>query len=157
MTPDIRPLRPEDAPMVREAIIRLWGAETAVSRGRVHRPAELPAFLAEIDGEPAGLLTYRVDGEELEVVTVDSYREGAGVGTALLGAAEAEARRQGCRRLWLITTNDNLHALRFYQRRGMRLVAVHAGGVDEARKLKPEIPEFGHDGIPLRDELELER
>ena len=66
-------------------------------------------------------------------------------------------RPSGARRLWLITTNDNVDALRFYQRRGFRLVRVHAGAVDRSRAaLKPGIPEAGDHGIPLRDELELE-
>jgi ribosomal protein S18 acetylase RimI-like enzyme len=102
-----------------------------------------------------GLLTYAVRGEACEIVTLNSWAEGLGVGTALLAAARETARAAGCRRLWLVTTNDNLPALRFYQRRGFRLVAVHAGAVDEARKIKPQIPVIGLDGIPLRDELEL--
>jgi hypothetical protein len=68
------------------------------------------------------------------------------------------ARRQGCARLWVITTNDNVDALRFYQRRGFCLVEVHRGAVDRSRvTLKPEIPAAGACGIPLRDEIELER
>ena len=73
-----------------------------------------------------------------------------------MAAATEEARRQGCRRLWLITTNDNTHALRFYQRRGLQLAALHRNAIEESRRLKPEIPQHGADGIPLRDELELE-
>lgn len=121
------------------------------------RPAECPGLVARLDGERVGLLTYNVDAQGLEVVSLDSLREGVGVGHALLDAAEAEARRQGCRRFWLVTTNDNLRALGIYQRRGMRLVALRAGAMDEARRtLKPELAEIGNDGIPLRDELELE-
>jgi ribosomal protein S18 acetylase RimI-like enzyme len=66
------------------------------------------------------------------------------------------AKTQGCHRLWLITTNDNTHALRFYQRRGFRIVAIHVGAIDESRRLKPEISAVGLDGIPIRDEIELE-
>jgi len=104
-----------------------------------------------------GLLTYRVDERGLEVVTIDSTREGQGVGGALLEAALGEARRLGCSRLWLVTTNDNLDALRFYQRRGMRLAALRPGLYDEIRAtVKPQISELGNHGIPIRDELELE-
>ena len=91
-----------------------------------------------------------------EVVTLDSLRPGRGIGTALIEAVKSAASAAGCRRLWLITTNDNLHALGFYQKRGFRLVAVHPGAVDAARRLKPEIPLNGNDGIPIRDEIELE-
>jgi len=83
--------------------------------------------------------------------------EGQGAGTALLTAVEAAAAAAGCRRLWLITTNDNLDALRFYQRRGYRLAALYPGAVDEARRVKPTIPLVGNHGIPLHDELELEK
>jgi hypothetical protein len=79
------------------------------------------------------------------------------VGSALLDAAAATARAEGCARLRLITTNDNLDALRFYQRRGFRLVALRPGAVDVARVLKPQIPRTGDFGIAVRDELELER
>jgi hypothetical protein len=67
------------------------------------------------------------------------------------------AAERGCRRLWLVTTNDNLHALGFYQRRGLRLCALHAGSLDRDRALKPELPEINPDNrIPMRDLLELE-
>ncbi len=58
--------------------------------------------------------------------------------------------------VWLITTDANLHALRFYQRRGLVLAALHRNAVEAARRIKPEIPLIGNDGIPIRDELELE-
>jgi ribosomal protein S18 acetylase RimI-like enzyme len=104
------------------------------------------------------VLTYVLDGDSCEVLTLHAASRLGGVGTALLAAAERVATNAGCRRLWLITTNDNVDALRFYQRRGFRLAALHAGAVDEAReRLKPEIPRRGEYGIELRDELELEK
>jgi ribosomal protein S18 acetylase RimI-like enzyme len=128
-----------------------------VTRGRVHEPMRLPMLVAIASGDRvAGALTYDVRDGEMEAVTVDAFIQGAGAGRALIEAAAAEARRQGCRRLWLITTNDNTPALRFYQRCGMTLAALHVGAVAESRRLKPEIPETGLDGIPIRDELELE-
>jgi ribosomal protein S18 acetylase RimI-like enzyme len=151
----VRPLADGDRDWAGGKLRELWG-ELVVSRGRVHDPAELPGFVAEDDGAPAGLLTYRVDGSECEIVTIDAFPQGSGAGTALVEAVAAVAREAGCRRLWLITTNDNLRALRFYQRRGFRLVALHPGALDRSRELKPSIPEIGLDGIPLRDELELE-
>ena len=151
----VRPFREGDREWVRETLRELWG-ETVVSRGAVHDPTALPGFVAEEGGERVGLLTYRVDGADCEVVTIDAFPEGAGAGTALLDAAARAARDAGCGRVWLITTNDNLRALRFYQRRGFRLVAVHPDALERSRELKPSIPEIGLDGIPLRDELELE-
>jgi ribosomal protein S18 acetylase RimI-like enzyme len=151
----VRPFREGDREWVRETLRELWG-ETVVSRGAVHNPTTLPGFVAEEGGERVGLLTYRVDGADCEVVTIDAFPEGVGAGTALLDAAARAARDAGCGRVWLITTNDNLRALRFYQRRGFRLVAVHPDALERSRELKPSIPDIGLDGIPLRDELELE-
>lgn len=81
-----------------------------------------------------------------------------GTGTALVEAVRLPARRQGCTRLWVITTNDNVDAVRFYQRRGFRLVRVHRRAADRSRaSLKPETPEVGAYGIAKRDEIELEQ
>jgi ribosomal protein S18 acetylase RimI-like enzyme len=91
------------------------------------------------------------------LVTINAFVDGLGVGGALVDAVADQARGLGCRRLWLITTNDNTRALRFYQRHGFRLVAVHTGAIAESRRLKPGISLIGNDGIPIRDELELER
>ncbi len=58
---------------------------------------------------------------------------------------------------WLMRKSyDNMNALRFYQKRRFRLIAVFPNALEESRKLKPEIPLTGIDGIPLRDEIELE-
>jgi ribosomal protein S18 acetylase RimI-like enzyme len=104
------------------------------------------------------VLTYVVDGDSCEVLTLHARERLGGTGTALIEAVERVAVEAGCRRLWLVTTNDNVDALRFYQRRGFRLAALRAGAVDEAREaLKPEIPRVGDHGIDLRDELELEK
>ncbi|HLW47169.1 MAG TPA: GNAT family N-acetyltransferase [bacterium] len=134
-----------------------WGGTIVVSRGRLHDTDRLEGLVAEDAGRPAGLLTYRIDAGECEIVTLDALVRGAGAGTALLQAAADLARRAGCRRLWLITTNDNLDALRFYQRRGLTLAAVHARAVEASRRLKPGIPQVGEHGILIRDEIELER
>lgn len=132
-------------------------ADLVVAHGTEYRPAELPGLVARTPaGEPAGALTYHVDHDSLEVVTLDARPRGRGAGTALLQAAAAEAEQRGLRRVWLVTTNDNLDALRFYQRRGMRLVAVRPGAAAAARRRKPSIPLIGEYGIPIHDELVLE-
>ena len=104
-----------------------------------------------------GLVTYHIAEQQCEVITIDSVESGAGTDTRLLQAVEEAARDAGCRRLWVITTNDNLEALRFYQKRGFALAAVHQNALDFSRRLKPEIPLVGNEGIPLRDEIELEK
>jgi GNAT superfamily N-acetyltransferase len=109
------------------------------------------------DGVVTGVLTYVIHAEECEVLTLHAEPPHRGTGTALIEAVKAVAQLAGCTRLWLMTTNDNVDALRFYQRRGFRLAKLHANAVDHSRtRLKPEIPRTGNYGIPLRDELELE-
>jgi ribosomal protein S18 acetylase RimI-like enzyme len=127
-----------------------------VNHGTIHIVSALPGFIAEVDSEAAGLLTYHLDGAACEIVTLNSWREGAGIGSALIDAAVDAARTAGCTRVWLLTTNDNLHALRFYQRRGFRLAALYPDALTEARRVKPSIPATGYHGIPIRDEIELE-
>ena len=130
----------------------------AARLGRLEDALAHPALVAERDSQLAGVLTYVLGGDACEVLTLHAAERQAGVGTALLGAAEEIARAAGCTRVWLITTNDNVDALRFYQRRGFRLAALHRGAVDDSRsRLKPEIPVQGEYGIPLRDELELDK
>jgi ribosomal protein S18 acetylase RimI-like enzyme len=152
----IRPLAGSDREWVRLFSIEHWGDETVVAHGQVIRPHELPGFAA-FDGEQCiGLLTYWIDGQSCEIVTINSLRASLGIGSALIAEVTATARAAGCRRLYLITTNDNLNALRFYQKRGFVLVAMHRNALDHSRALKPSIPLIGFDGIPLRDEIELE-
>ena len=153
---EIRLLTPADRDWVRRKIIETWGAETVVVHQTVYHPAELPGFIAEAEGEIAGLLTYHLEGEACEIVTLDAWRTGLGVGTALIETVKQAAGREKCRRLWLVTTNDNLPALRFYQKRGFVIAAVHVNSIEKDRRLKPEIPLTGMDGIPIRDEIELE-
>ncbi len=150
-------LTPADRDWVEAFIQEYWGAPVVVSRGRIHEVAALAGFAARRSGQVIGLVTYHIEGLSCEVVSLDSLEAGSGVGSALMGAVEAEARRQGCRRLWLITTNDNTPALRWYQKRGLRLAALHPGAIEHSRRLKPEIPLTGIDGIPIRDEIELEK
>lgn len=153
---NLRRLTADDRPRLRQFWIEHWGGEEMVSRGRIHRPEQLDGFVVEEREEWVGLLTFMIEAGECEITSLDSLREGRGIGSLLIKQAIDEARRQGCRRLYLITTNDNLHALGFYQKRGFELLAIYRGAVNESRKIKPGIPLIGMDGIPLRDEIELE-
>lgn len=153
---DLRRLTPSDLPRLREFWIEHWGSEEMISRGRIYRPQQLEGFVIE-DGEQwVGLLTFFIENDEFEVTSIDSLREGQGIGSALIEKAIEEARRKQCKRLYLITTNDNLNALGFYQKRGFEIVAIYRGAINESRKLKPGIPLIGYNNIPLRDEIELE-
>ena len=153
---NVRPISSPDREWLSNIMRKNWGADIVVSRGRIHDTRQLEGFLVEKDGKRAGELTYNIDREELEVVTLTSRVERSGVGSALLEATRQKATSLGCHRLWLITTNDNTDALRFYQKRGLRLVAIHVNALEQSRKLKPSISLIGRDGIPLRDEIELE-
>lgn len=133
-----------------------WSAPRIVTRGRVHEAADLPGFYAKVEDERAGLVLFRLEGVQCEIVLLDSLREGMGIGSALVQAVRSAAKDAGCTRLWLITTNDNMPALRFYQRQGFVLAALHRDALAVSRRLKPQIPLLGLDGIPLRDEIELE-
>jgi bacillithiol system protein YtxJ len=152
----IRATTESDGEWLRNLLTDRWGATLIVTRGKAHDASRLPAFLAVAGEQRLGLVTYRIDGNDCEMVSLDSLHEGIGIGEALIKAVVSEARQAGCTRLWLITTNDNLQAVRFYQKRGFSLVAVHRNALVESRKIKPQIPEVGIDGIPLRDEIEME-
>jgi GNAT superfamily N-acetyltransferase len=148
----ITPFGPDDVDWALAMLTQAWGTPVVVSRGVLRDPLTLPGFIARVDGEPVGLVTYHVTGDECEIVSINGY----GVGAVLLAAAVEAARQLGCRRAWLVTTNDNTRALRFYQRQGWDLVALHHDAVTAGRRLKPGIPARGLDGIPIRHELELE-
>jgi N-acetylglutamate synthase-like GNAT family acetyltransferase/uncharacterized pyridoxamine 5'-phosphate oxidase family protein len=153
---EMRPLTPQDSEWVRQVIIHYWGDTNVVVHGKVYQPQTLPGFVAILKGNRVGLLTYALEDESCEIITITSTKPGIGIGTRLLKAVTQVAREAGCKRLCLMTTNDHLDALRFFQKRGFRLVAIHRGAVDVARQLKPLIPLIGNDQIPLHDEIELE-
>jgi len=149
----IRLLTPGELPRLREFWTQHWGADFIIVHGETIRYDEVEGF---IFGEWKGVATFLVRGEECEVTSLDSLEEGKGIGKALLSAVLHEAKDRGCKRLFLITTNDNLKALRLYQKFGFELCALRRGAITETRKAKPTIPLIGLNGIPLRDELELE-
>jgi ribosomal protein S18 acetylase RimI-like enzyme len=132
-----------------------FGGSLMVTNGRLMDAATHPGFVCVEDGRVTGLITYRLEAAECEVSALVSYGENRGVGSALLEKVREVAAAEGCRRLFLITTNDNARAIRFYQKRGMELVAVRLGELERSRILKPQIPLTGIDGIPLLHELEF--
>ena len=152
---EVRPISETDRPTVEWLTTQLWGAPEVVVHDDVFYPAALPGFIAESDGRIAGLVTFDVRPGVLEIVTINALEQFAGIGTMLIEAVRAEAKRHGCPEVTVTTTNDNVAALRFYQRRGFRLAALRSGAVDRSRLRKPEIPRIGDFGIPLRDEIDL--
>ena len=153
---EIRPIEDSDRPWMGRFLDSRWGSRRIVTRGVVYDTSSLPGYIAEMEGQPVGLITYRWEDDAGEVISIDAVIEGVGIGSALLTAVVMALTAAGCRRIWLITTNDNTHALKFYQKQGFVLAALHRNAIAESRKLKPEISEIGIDGIPIRDEIELE-
>jgi ribosomal protein S18 acetylase RimI-like enzyme len=139
----------------REAFLKWWTVPFVVSRVKKLYFEDMPGFVAFLDGEPSGLLTYDIIGPEFEVATINSAVQNRGIGRALMEAAVDEAKKQQCTKIWLTTTNANINALRFYQRVGMRVGAWRIGEMEESRRMKPEIP-LEQDGIPIRDEVVME-
>ena len=152
----IRRLTQADLPLLRRVWKENWGDEFVVAHGVVYRPDPLDGFIALDGQEWVGEITFIFSQDGCEIVTLDSVREGQGLGTKLINAVVEQVRKQHRKRIFLITTNDNLNALGFYQKRGFQLVKIHRGAVNESRKIKPSIPLIGMNNIPLRDEIELE-
>jgi ribosomal protein S18 acetylase RimI-like enzyme len=140
------------------AFLQERGMAVVARRAELVDAVARPAIVAVEDDEVVGVLSYELGPIECEILALYVSRQWAGVGSALVGAVADVAIAAGCRRCWLVTTNDNVDALRFYQRRGFHLTALRCGAVDQARRsLKPAISLVGEYGIPLRDELELAR
>ena len=157
MSFEVRRADPSDREAV-DAFLDDRGSVRVARLGELVEAREHPALVVESDGRIAGVLTYVLDGDRCEVLTLHARDRRRGVGSALLDEVARVAADAGCRTLWLVTTNDNVDALRFYQRRGFRLAELRPGAVDESRRtLKPEIPATGEHEIPLRDELVLAR
>jgi len=149
----IRRLDQNDLSRLRDFWTKQWGDDFIVVHNGIIRYDEVDGLIYD---EWAGVATFMIRGEECEITSLDSLHEGKGIGTTLIDEVLREAQEKNCRRVFLITTNDNLHALGFYQRRGFELVAIHRGAVNESRKIKPSISLIGENNISLRDEIELE-
>lgn len=135
-----------------------WGSPKMVISSGVYNCSTLAGFATLNEKEEIiGLITFVVREEECEIISLDSLKEGCGIGSSLVQKVEEAAQKNHCKRVTLVTTNDNLKALKFYQKRGFVLKQIHHQAVEKARRIKPEIPLIGYDGIPIRDEIELEK
>jgi N-acetylglutamate synthase-like GNAT family acetyltransferase len=153
---EIRPLNESDHDWVADFLVEHWGSTKMVTKGKIYDADKLPGFVAIQKNKPVGLITYRINGNQCEIGSLNSLVESAGIGTALIDSVRDTAAVAGCKRLWLITTNDNTSALNFYQKRGFIITALYPNAIEQSRRLKQEIPMVGIDGVPLRDEIELE-
>src|SRR2546427_12893956 len=94
----VRSIQESDRNWVASFVECHWGSEIVVARGRVIRPAQLDGVAALKRKNLVGLLTYRIEGSDCEVGTIDSSAQGAGSGTALSDAVKERAKAIGCRR-----------------------------------------------------------
>ena len=147
---------PEDKQSIIDFISEHWGSNLCVSRGKLYDVSLLPGFISKTDAEIHGLITYRIEKNECEITTLNSVAEKKGLGTQLINKVIESAKQNNCNRVWLITTNDNSHAIRFYQKRGFEWCAFHKDAMLLSRKLKPQIPLAGMDNITIKHEIEFE-
>jgi GNAT superfamily N-acetyltransferase len=152
----IRPINEADRDWITRLLQEWWAGPKIVTRGKIHHADRLPGFIVVYEDRPTGLITYNVNSQDCQIVTINSLVENIGINSALIEAVKKVAVSSGCKRLWLITTNDNMAALRFYQKKGFVLVALYPNAIEESRRLKPEIPLSGNNDIPIRDEIEFE-
>ena len=153
----IKKINESDKNWIKNFLKHEWGSERIVSQNKVYYSVEFPGFLAVKDKKYLGLIIYEVKNKSCQILVIEAIARYKGIGTALIARVKKEAKRLKCKKLWLNTTNDNVDALRFYQRRGFSIKAIYPDAVTyERKKLKPEIPLIGDYGIPIRDEIELE-
>ena len=154
---ELRSATSNDREALAKFIEKRWGCDYLVSKMKIYTVDNLEAFICEDEGRIIACITYYIEGGECEIVSLDSLRPGEGIGRQLMSMAEAAARKAGCTRIWLMTTNDNTYALRIFQRLGYRICEAMLGEVKRYRELKPCIPMIGNDGIPILDLFELEK
>ncbi|MTH98398.1 GNAT family N-acetyltransferase [Roseibium sp. RKSG952] len=157
MTVTIRAIEEDDHAAVRELLTARWAGPEILLDGQMVDATRLPGFAAIAGSQLVGLVTLIKRDTEWEILTLDSLNRWGGIGTRLLDAVVESARAAGIHRLSVRTSNDNLDAFRFYQRRGFRLERIAQGVIDDERELKPEIPLRGDYGIEIRDEVQFGR
>ena len=152
----IRKIQNEDKPWIEKFVEEQWASTTLITRRKKYHALLLDGFIAIQNDKPVGLITLCIENSDCQIITLNTIVENIGIGTELLKTATESAQKNKCKRIWLITTNDNTPALRFYQTRGFSLKALYCNEIEYARQLKPEMPLYGIDRIPIRDEIELE-
>jgi len=150
-------IEPVDREYIRRHWEETWGLPV-VSIDRTYEPEDVQGLVWRDEwGDAQGLITWHIEGEHAEIVTVDAYQQGRHIGGRLLDGAEAELRRRGVHHATIVTTNDNLRAIAFYVRRGYRMVRIALDDMERVRKIKPSVPRLGLNNVPLRDMIELEK
>jgi ribosomal protein S18 acetylase RimI-like enzyme len=149
-----RKINSTDTAWITRMATKLWGSIEIISKEHTYNILNLPNLVGVLHGKPLGFIMYAIEGNECEIVALYSDIKQRGLGTAFIDFVKKEAKKDGCHKVWLLTTNDNTQALRFYQKRGFIITSIRTNVIEAQRKIKP-IPLFGNDGIPIRDEIEL--
>lgn len=152
----IRPIMKKDQKQIETLALKHWGEKTMIVHGKMYDLTTLQGFLADDSIRIIGFATFNTTGGTMEIISLDSFEENRGVGSELLAAVIRLSVVKKMDRLCLTTTNENLRALEFYQKRGFSLTELRVGAVNKARKLKPSIPLLSPDGIRIEHELELD-
>lgn len=154
---EIKKTESKDTDWIKDIFIQYWHGDLIVSKGKIQRIDQFTGgYKAEIDSEKIGLITYTITNKELEITGLFSFKERIGVGKTLVNTVIELAKKKELERIFLVTTNDNLYAFGFWQKRGFKIIRVYPNAMEYTRQLKPSIPIIGENGIPLRDEIELE-
>jgi len=152
----LRETSKNDSSTIKKLVDKRWGGEPLIIRGEKYYPSSLDGIIALKKEQVVGFLIYDIQNKICEIVVFEVFEKHKGIGTSILNKLIEIAKDKDCDRLHLMTTNDNLDALRFYQRRGFRICSIHINSMEISRKIKPSIPEIGDYGIPIRDEIDLE-
>jgi ribosomal protein S18 acetylase RimI-like enzyme len=153
---DINIISLENRKQINDFISEHWFSTDMVVRGELVDMTSLDCFVIHDSEAIIGLLTYRIKDDECEIMSLDSLNEKQGIGTNLLNTVIEIASKNKCTKVKLITTNDNVNAIRFYQKRGFDMVKLYHNALDTSRNLKPSIPLLGDFNIPLKHEIEFE-
>lgn len=133
-----------------------WGSPIVVTKNKCHNLLNLNGFVS-VDGKViTGVITYSINGNECEIVSLNSLKENLGIGSGLVKKVIEIAEKSNCNRVWLITTNDNIDAIKFYQRKSFDMVRIYRDAILQSRVIKPEIPLIGNYNIPIKHEVEFE-
>ena len=118
----------------------------------------LPGFAYIEQHNITGIITYTIEANTLRVISLDALQENKGIGSRLLREVERVATtHDNIKHITVTTTNDNIRALHFYQRRGYLFASIGINHVTRSRQQKPSIPYIADNGIPIRDELHLNK
>lgn len=133
----IRAITSDDSKWIKDIMGKSWGGLPLIIRGKKYYPTE--GIVAENDSGVAGFIFFEIQKTDCEIVVFEIFDKFKGTGTIMLNKLYDLAKDKKCKRIYLMTTNDNLDALRFYQRRGFSICGIHLDSIKISRKMKPSI------------------